>query len=189
MIPFPRAILAISIGVVLGGVVAWQVIEPVKGTIAERFRLRGDTYLVEQNYDQAISEYQKSLHYNSQNQVASHNLQLAEQGSTDPATLKEFFSEHNQTEEVKKIEAAQTLYTNPKEALAAGVTLYEQKDFAFARYPLERAVALDPQYPEAWNYLGLDYQELAKENASFRAKAAAAWAKRDSLTPKYQTST
>ena len=57
----------------------------------------------------------------------------------------------------------------PKDAVALGLKYLAQGDFAYARYPLEQAIQLDPNYPEAWHYLAQTYQELAKYDIAVNA--------------------
>jgi Tfp pilus assembly protein PilF len=180
-----RSIVILVLALALAGVLIVEALGPVRLRVAQRYLSRGDSYLAAQEFDAASAEYDKALHYDSSLQAARDHLALAESAPTDIARLRAFYQEHGVQAVVDKLDRAQKAYTDPKEALTVGASFYEAHDFSYAQYPLLLATQLDPGYPEAWNYLGLTYQELARDNASYRAKATAAFAKRDSLTLKY----
>jgi Tfp pilus assembly protein PilF len=185
MISRTRAFLIVLVGLLLGVLLILEISIPFRQKIAERHVERGDVYLVAQDFDQAALEYRQALSYDSSNQPAIQKEKLARKGGTDIAVLKDFYEEHFVTAVLSNLAIAQKEYEKPKESLEAGVSFYEKGEYVYARYPLERAVRLDPEYPEAWHYLGLTYQELSKEDSSYSQKAAEALEKRDQLTPRY----
>lgn len=180
-----RGILIILIGLIIGFLVVWQFSIPVRHRLAERQIDRGDVFLLAQDYSGATVEYQKALSYEKTNTEAEHRLELAKEGPVDIVKLRQFYLDHKDLEIVTKIDQATKSYTEPKEALKAGVELYSAKEFVYAQYPIQEAIRLDPDYPEAWHYLGLTYQQLAKIDPNYTEKAADAWEHRDALTPKY----
>ena len=160
-------------------------LKPVKLKLAERYESRGDTYFSRLQFKDAVGEYKQALQYDPQRVGAANNLRMAQFSESDLKAGLPFFQSHNVTEVVSLLNEALRPYPTPKESLAEGVKLYSIGRFAYARYPLERAVQLDPEYPEAWNYLGLTYQELAKDEPGMKGKAEDAFKKRDSLTVRY----
>lgn len=180
-----RSLAILAVGILLAGVILWQLSQPVKVKVSERFTERGDGYFVAQNFEQAEEEYHKALRYNPENSTAKQNLDLATKAEVDIAAAADFFTQHGVAEVGEKLAVAKKGYTNPKEALKVGVEFFNNGELRFARYPLERAVQLDPDYPEAWHYLALTYQEYAKNDAQYKQQAEDAFKKRDSLTPKY----
>ena len=180
-----RTAVIFLVGVALGGLVVWQASIPIRNRIATRYVERGTTYLVAQEFSSAAKEYEKALDYNIDNQEAFTYLRLAKEGPVDIAKLKQFYQTHHVESVLDKLDLAQQSYETPKKALEAGVGFYEAHEYSFAQYPLLRAVQLDPEYPEAWHYLGLTYQELAKMDVRYQERAVQAFAKRDNLTPKY----
>ena len=180
-----RSVAIMLIGLALGAIVLWQALQPVRRQIAGRYVDRGDSYMENRDFDLALDEYAKAQDFDPSSSEASSRIALAKEGEVNIAALRSFFASHGKPDLVKEIDAATKTYSQPKDALEAGATLYTAQEFALARYPLEEAVMLDPGYPEAWNYLGLTYKELAFYDASYNAKAAQAFAKRDALTPNY----
>lgn len=180
-----RSCAVILIGIAILAIIGWQLAQPVKEAVAGRFLKRGDTYFRQLQFDEAEREYTKASGYDEDLQDAQDRKALAKEAATDIAVARELLAELGNQEAVAKIDAAQTSFDSPKEALQAGVDLYTANDFSFARYPLEQATQLDPAYPEAWHYLALTYEKLAGENAEYRAKADDARKKRDSLTANY----
>ena len=184
---FSRRRLAL-IFVVTGFLLWWLVsnaLNPLRLRLSERFTARGDGYFVALDYPDAVKEYDHALSLNPKNAQATTDRAMAEKATTDPQAAKSFFTAHAMSAELDKLNRAQATFTSAKKALEAGVALYATADYGYARYPLETAVKLDAQYPEAWDYLGLDYQKLAATDSAYTAKAADAFKKRDLLTPNY----
>jgi len=173
------------VAVIILAIAVWQGVIPIRIAVAKRYVTRGDSYFVHQQFDLAEQEYQSALKYDGKLTEASTREAIAANASTDIAAARPLFVELGQTDEVNAIDQATVAYTDPQKALAGGVAFYNNAQYALARYPLEKAVQLDPNYPEAWNYLALTYDQLAQSNATFQAKAKDARTKRDALTPKY----
>lgn len=184
-LPRFRAVLILVISFALGGLISWQVIQPVYRRVSDRYVVRGDAFLASGEPEAAEVEYRDALKYNAKNQLAQQRLILAETVPVDIAAGRGFYEEKGVAAVVQKIDKARTAYARPKEAVQIGLEFYTNREFVYARYPLERAVQLDPEYPEAWHYLGLTYQELAKTDPSFQAKAEEAFRRRNLLTPNY----
>ena len=180
-----RAIFILLLSLALAAVIILQLIQPIKRKLSDRFTVRGDAFFALQDFTHADTEYEEALRYNPHNQTALTNKLLADTAKTDIAAARQFFVDHHVTDAVARIDKAEAEYPTPKDALEAGVILYNQGFYSYAQYPLQQAVKLDPDYPEAWNYLGLTYEKLAMLNPSFSAKAKAAFSKRDTLTAKY----
>lgn len=180
-----RSLLILALGLCAALLLAWQVAQPLRPALSDRYLSRGDSFLEAQDYGDARAQYAVALRYNPDNALAKAHDAIAAAMPTDPAKGEQFYLARGVQSVTNRLAAAQKQYSTPKEALQAGVTLYVGHDYGYARYPLERAVSLDPGYAEAWNYLGLNYQELAKVDASFAEKARQALAKRDSITTRY----
>jgi len=180
-----RVVGIIVVSAVLAVLLAYEVVTPIRQAVSTRFVDRGDTYMVSLEFDQAKAEYREALRYDAQNGLASQRLSLAEVAPADIAQAKGFYQEKGVASVIQKLDKAQQSYTDPKQAVLGGLYFYTNKDYVYARYPLEQAVQLDPGYPDAWNYLALTYQQLAKLDPSYEAKATEAFRRRDTLTPKY----
>ena len=161
------------------------ILVPIKSKLSARYLAKGDALFVDQDYQDAVVQYSYALSYKANNVTATRNRQMAEAASTDIVKAKPFFEMYGVSEPLEKLSEAQIAYQDPKEALTEGVKLYAAGEFAYAQYPLLRAVQLDPNYPEAWNYLGLTYGELGKRDQVYSKKASEALKKRDILTPMY----
>ena len=183
--PLWRSFTALAVTAVLLATAARFALAPIKKRIAERYVGRGDTYFGELQFKEAQQEYRNALDLDPQSLAAKDSLQLATDSVHDLKSGLPFFQSHHDDSVVERLQESLKPYQTPKEALAEGVKLYADGEYSFARYPLERAVQLDPGYPEAWNYLALTYGELAKEDPEMQSKVKDAEAKRDSLTVKY----
>jgi len=177
------AILLISLALLY--VLILQVQAPIRHTLSERYRTRGDAYFANLEYAEAQKQYNLALDYDPNNQAAKTALTMAEKAAVDLTAAKPFFQDHNVQKPLDLLKEAQKTYTNAKDAVAAGVAYYQAGQFVYAQYPLQQAVKLDPDYPEAWHYLGLTYTELAKTDPSYTAKANDCFQKQNALTPKY----
>jgi Tfp pilus assembly protein PilF len=184
-LPAWRALLSFIVSLILIIIGLYQLGAPFRKDLAQRFLSRGDTYLASLQYDQAEHEYTKALSYDKTLTVVTEHMALANEAPTDIAKLRNFFAQKGVNDVVSEIDKAQQPYENPKDALTAGVAYYEKGLFVYAQYPLQKSTSLDSAYPEAWHYLALTYDELAKQNATFVQKAKDARTKRDLLTPKY----
>jgi len=184
---YTRSLLIVILSLVLAVLLLGELTAPFKRFIADRYRERGDSYLISLQYDQARSQYETALHYNSGDTLAVSHKHLADVAPSDIAQAKSFFVEHQVKAVLDKLNVAQAGYSDPKQALQVGANFYTAKDFVYAQYPLQRAVQLDPEYTEAWHYLLLDYQELAKIDAQYKTKADEAQKRQDDLSPKYLT--
>ena len=184
-LPRWRSLTALGLTVALLLLATPFVLKPVKLKLAERYESRGDTYFSRLQFKDAEGEYRQALQYDPQRVGSVNSLRMAQLSESDLKAGLPFFKAHNITEVVNLLNDATMPYPTPKESLEEGVKLFSVGRFAYARYPLERAVLLDPEYPEAWNYLGLTYQELAKEEPGMKGKAEEAFNKRDSLTVIY----
>ena len=180
-----RSLSILVTALVLLYVLLQAVSKPIKSRLAARYLAKGNALFVDQDYQDAVVQYTRVLSYEPNEEDAVRNKQMAEVASTDIAQAKPFFLEQGVGEVLVKLAEAQAEYPTPKAALAEGVKLYAAGQFSYAQYPLLRAVRLDPGYPEAWNYLGLTYEELGKLNTKYVKKAADAFGKRDALTPMY----
>lgn len=180
-----RSLLIIVVGLLLAGIIVLQAAQPLRQDLAQRYLARGDAFFAAQNYDQAENEYQRALRYNSQLSLAQDNLDLVQKATTDIVLSRQFFADHNRSDIVQKIDEATQTFGQPKDAVKQGVHYITQGDFVYARYPLEQAIKLDPNYPEAWHYLAQTYQELAKYDPSFQTMANAAIKRQNILTPQY----
>ena len=180
-----RSLSVFVTALVLLYLVVQAVLVPIKSALAARYLAKGDALFVDQDYLDAMVQYSRALSYESNNEVAAHNRQMAEAANTDIVQAKPFFEEHGVSEALAKLAEAEVAYPTPKAALTEGVKLYALGEFSYAQYPLLRAVRLDSGYPEAWNYLGLTYEELGKFDREYVKKAVEAYKNRDALTPKY----
>ena len=178
-----RSLLIIVLGFLIVCILAWQASLPIKRALAIRYVARGDTYMIQNNYNRAVQEYQSALKNDSQNAEALRKETIAVEASTDIASARDLFQELGQTSMVTKIDQATKPFDSPKAALQAGVSYYQASEYSLARYPLETALQLDPNYPEAWHYLALVYDKLATYSSVFKDKATDARSKRDALSP------
>ena len=180
-----RTAFIFFIAALLAIFISWQIIIPVRQDVSARYVQRGDAYLSAQEFDSAQKEFQQAISYDSTNQTAKERLEIAKKSLTDIALVGDFYRQQQITAVVQKLDTAQKMYSTPKQALQAGVLFYQNHDFVYAQYPLQRAIELDPGYPEAWHYLSLTYQELTKADPTIQAKADAALKKQNELTAKY----
>lgn len=184
-VSLPRAVIILIVGAILGFLLFQQAATPIRQKVSDRFVIRGDSYVLSQDFAEAEAEYEKALAYNPENQIAKRQLDLTKKGETDIAVLRDFYVAHGAATIVDRIDASSKQYSDPKEAVAAGIAWYQKGESLYAQYPLQQAVELDPGYPEAWHYLGLVYQDLALHDEAYKEKAEEAWKTRDLLTPKY----
>lgn len=180
-----RALVILSLSGILVALMMAAVLAPARKQISKRYLIRGDKYLVAQQFEPARREYQQALDYDPDNATARQMRDLAQKAPTDIALARDFFQARGVVAVTEKLDQAQQKYSHPKDALQAGVDFFQAGEFVYAQYPLRQATKLDNGYPEAWHYLGLTYQELAKKDSSLQALADEAFKRRDLLTPNY----
>jgi len=181
-----RSCLVLILAFALLILVLSQLLIPVRHWAGQRFLARGDTLLAAQKFDEAQEEYKRAWHTDGNNSEARGREVLAREALTDIAQARDFFQQRGDTVMVAKIDQATEPYATPKEALSVGVQFMEKGEYSLARYPLQLATELDPEYPEAWHYLGLTYEKLALLDANYRVKAQEAMTRRDALTAKWR---
>lgn len=173
------------LGVALLGVIMNHFLSPLRQTLSDRFVSRGDAYMRSLDFPAAEVEYHKAVSYVSGNSVALSRQRYAAVSQTNIADARPLFEELHVQSVLVTLDQAQAEFKDPKEALREGVLLYTQKEYVYAQYPLQKAVQLDPEYPEAWHYLGLTYQKLGEIDPNYQVKSREAFRKRDSLSPAY----
>ncbi len=180
-----RTALILLLSLALAFLILGEVSGPLRQRLSRRYIVRGDAYMVQENFLSAAREYEQAVAYDGSNIDAANRLVQAEAALTDPAAAEPFFAAHQVGSALDRLAQARQPFENPKTALSTGVQLYTEQHYAYARYALERAVQLDEAYPEAWHYLALDYQKLGEIDQSYKSKADEAFKRRDALTPKY----
>lgn len=153
--------------------------------MSTRYTVKGSEQLAALKFSDASATFTRALNLNPENRDAESQLKLAKSGETDIAELRNYLVSHNREDIVAKIDASTENFATPKEAVASGISFFLAGEYVYARYPFERALSLDANYPEALHYLALTYDNLAEFDASYREKAAELRVKRDSLTPKW----
>ena len=180
-----RSCLFILVALALGILGVAQAAKPIRLAAAKRYAERGTARFIAQDYAGAVNEYGASLRYDPANREILADRALAQSAETDPLAAEPFFIVHNVQDALTRLQRAQGPFATAKDAAAAGIELLNEGQPVYARYSLQQATVMDPAYPDGWNYLGVDYQALAKIDPAYAAKATAAFAKRDALTPKY----
>jgi tetratricopeptide (TPR) repeat protein len=178
-----RAIAILVVAAALCVVIGNEAAARVRPDLANRYVERGKSYLKSEQYDAAAREFRSAERLDAGS--AAQWVQLAEDAPTNPRILTEYWREEEVVPLVARVEAATLPYDSPKEAVAAAITLYAAGYPEFAQYALDRALELDPAYPEAWHYRYLVYDKMAEKRAVYRQKADEARQKRDELTSLY----
>ena len=178
-----RAIVIFLVTIAILALGARQVISAIKPLVGQRYFARGITYLKAQDFNAAQKEFQKSLA--AGDGEASDWLIRTEQAPTNPRIFETEWREWQIDSVTRLLTEATQSFTDPKTALATGITLFQSGQAPYAQYAVDTAITLDPAYPEAWHYRYLIYQDLARESAPYREKAEAARQTRDSLTSLY----
>lgn len=180
---FRRSVVIITVTVLVCALVGWQLVTWARPFLATRYTERGIAYVKAQQFSQARAEFERAESFGDSSAHAWK--EKASQAPTDPRILTTEWTAWGITAVTEKLHQATQPFATPKQALTAGVALYDAGEFAYARYPLEQAVTLDSEFPEAWHYLGLTYDSLAALDSSYTAKAQEARVKRDALTSRY----
>ncbi len=150
-----RTILIFIIGIALGILLLSQALVPSRKWLGERFEVRGDQYLLVEQFKKAETEYSRARELYPENEDIAQKLVWSQVGLVDIAKLRNFYASRGELSVIADINRATAEYQHPKEALEVALEYYKNGEFRYARYPAERAVYLDSNYPEAWHYLGL----------------------------------
>jgi Tfp pilus assembly protein PilF len=169
--------------IALLALIGFQIIHTIEPRLAKRYFDRGVTYLQSQNYTAAAQEFQKAE--NAGDATAHGWYVRTEAAVTDPKVFQDEWRQWNVTSVMHKLDNASEPFTDPKAALARGIELYQANEAPYAQYAIDRALELDPRYPEAWHYRYLTYQVLARDSSLYRDKAEVARKTRDALTSLY----
>lgn len=180
-----RSCVILLVAVLILAGLAYEAIIPLRQTIAKRYLARGDRAFAALQFADAEVEYNRALRYDRNLTTASERKEAAQVVQYDPATVRAVITELGADQFVTKLDQATASFSDAPAAYVAGVGLYEQGEYALARYPLEQAVSLDPAYPDSWHYLYLTYSKLAEVHSDFRQQAAEAKAKRDELSARW----
>lgn len=178
-----RSAAVIVVAVLLLGVAANAAIQKAKPPLAARYETKGIAFLKEQQFEQAAREFARAETLGRKESAVWE--QWAKDAPTDPKVLEYYWRFWDIPEVTAKLDQALTPFTEPKAALAQGIALYSAGEPQYAQYAIDRALELDPKYPEAWHYRYLTYLKLAEQNARYREQAEQARQERDRLTSLY----
>lgn len=127
---------------------------PLRGKAAQNYIKEGDKFLSENKYVSAEVEYDKALKLNSKDNIAKERKQLATDGANNILALANFYQE-NFTDKKLIMEQATSFPENEVAAVKSSRQLIEQGEYQLAAIPAETATKMDPDYRDAWLYLGI----------------------------------
>jgi len=149
--------------IILYGLFFWLT-TPFRHRISNRFKDRGIEYLSHRQYENSIKEFNKAKKFNKKNSEIQEKIELVQKTTKDLLKGKKFFEDNN-SDLAKKITEASGDYPHAKAALEAGVSYLEAGDAQLALIAINRAIEIDPEYPDAYRIAKIAYNQLA-ENCS-----------------------
>lgn len=133
---------------------------PFRHKISDRFVARGKSYLSAVQYDKAFVEFSSAKKYSRSSSQIDHYLKLTSDTAKDITSGIDYFAKNNQ-ELAEKIKSAGDGYPHAKAALESGISYLESGENQLALVAVQKAVKMDPAYPDAWRVLAKTYQTLA----------------------------
>ena len=128
---------------------------PLRGKSAQNFISSGDIFLADKKYLSANLEYQKALILNPRNPAALDRKNLIELAESNVLELEGFLKANQFTEELKKIDEANSFPEDETEAVKLSKKLIKEQEYQLAIIPAKVAIQMDRNYRDGWLYLGI----------------------------------
>lgn len=179
----------VALFVLLGGLSwsSYSVVDQLAGEqLGPRYVRRGDAAIKLGTTSEALNAYRKA---SAEGQQVDTRIICAQQIPVDPLQCQSLFAELGMVTQANLLIRAQAAFASPKQAALAGEQLTAEGYPEYARYALESAVSLDPDYAEGWQLLVTNYDSLAQRSTvsagELRQLADATRKRRDLVSSKY----
>jgi len=146
----------------LSAVIIFLALAPVTRNLSSYYLQNGNSLLLERKYLSARLSYEKALLLNSKNTEANTQKELARKAESDILVLEDLYEAQNQTEELRKISWANSIPSDETEAVKLSRQFIESKDYQLATIAAKTATQMDPDYKDAWVYLGISNMKVAE---------------------------
>jgi len=167
--------------------------QPLRGRASTSYIDSGDKFLAQKEYVRADLEYQKALILSPNCNQAKERQVLAKNVAGDISAVKNLNGNALFISIVDKINSASGFPGNETEAVRQSRQLIEEGEYQLAIIPAKTALEMDPNYRDAWLYLGLAnlkaatliqiWPDIAQE---YLNKSKTAFSKVNELDPTYK---
>lgn len=141
--------------IILVTLLVFFLLKPLRIYSAKNFLASGDKYLASKMYLHADLEYQKALALSPRNKEVINRRELVEKSSKDVLHLEKIYESDEFYAERKKMEEATSFPPSQSDAVKLAKRLIEEKEYQLAIIPAKTATEMDPEYRDAWIYLGI----------------------------------
>lgn len=135
---------------------------PLKTYSVKKYISKGDEFLAQKKYLHAELEYEKGQFFSRKNNDLKTQRALARECQENVLKLEDFYKGKSKKEEADKITQATVIPENESEALKLAKKYIEDKEYQLAIIPARTATEMDPNYRDAWLYLGIANQKTAE---------------------------
>ena len=129
--------------------------QPLRGKAAQKYLDAGDNYLTQKQYLRADLEYQKALILTPKNNEAKQRRVFVKNTAGDILQIKNFSGGVNFDQLIEKIDLATDFPGDETAAVRLSKQFIEEKEYQLAILPAKTATEMDPDYIDAWAYLGI----------------------------------
>lgn len=135
--------------------------QPLRGKIANNYLDSGDNFLIQKQYLRADLEYQKALILSPRNNDTKQRRVFVKDTAGNILEMKELSNSKNLSQLLEKIQLATDFPDDETAAVKLARKFIEESEYQLAILPAKTATEMDPDYVDAWVYLGIANLKVA----------------------------
>lgn len=129
--------------------------QPLRGKATKKYLDSGDNFLTQKQYLHADLEYQKALILSPKNNDAKQRRVFVKNTAGNILEIQKLANGKNLSQLIEKIKLATDFPDDETAAVRLAKKFIEESEYQLAILPAKTATEMDPDYVDAWVYLGI----------------------------------